>query len=155
MQLNSEERRATLRGLDAVHVTVGEPDATALHLGFKSLETKSRIDELLHDAGIHAVEEESCRSQPLDSGFLVLKLATRSTADFGIPVLAYSLRLNVLQTAVLGRELQKGSLMASWTETWNWSTFGTSLESGFAERIAAVVSEMVKEFISDYSQANP
>jgi hypothetical protein len=136
---DTQAARATLRGVKAVEVQVGNIDPDAERDGLSRSQLQSDVESRLRQAGI--------TMRPSSEGILYVSV-TAARGDLNI--YAYSLQVAFRQAVNLARDPTIGSVVT----TWSVGSGGT-LSAAHLSRVRSIVTELVDQFISAYLEENP
>jgi hypothetical protein len=146
--LNSEQNRATLRGLHGVRVLVEDLIPEVERSGLTKNRLQTFVETRLRKAGIKVLTQEECFATPGEP-YLYVNI-NLNTGKAGDEICAYSIDIGVIQNAFLQRDPKQKTYVVT------WSAGGVGLiEKEFLNRLQDSAEDLVSIFINAYLSVNP
>ena len=144
----SQYHRESLRGLGGVAPRVERIAPDAQQQGLDEMGIYADVEQRLSKAGIRVLTAGQLSQEP---GSPVLYVRVNAKQSYDAPVYAVNVTVALLQDAVAGRD---PSLKLREVKTWDAGYMRTYTSANLAQA-RSVVSDLVDEFIRDWTAANP
>jgi len=144
----SQYHRESLRGLGGVAPRVERIAPDAQQQGLDEMSICADVEQRLSKAGIRVLAAGQSSQEP---GSPVLYIRVNARQSYDAPVYAVNVTVALLQDAVAGRD---SSLKLREAKTWDAGYMRTYTSANLAQA-RSVVSDLVDEFIRDWTAANP
>jgi hypothetical protein len=143
--MDTEETRASLRGLPGVGILIGDLEPDIERGGVTKKQVQTTVERQLQQAGIAVLTREAAQQSP-GAPFLVISL---STLHHSIGLYAYSIDVRLYQSASLVRDTTTVSV-----PTWSVASVGM-VGSTQLRALVKSVDTKVEQFVRAYRTVNP
>ena len=144
----SQYHRESLRGLGGVAPRVERIAPDAQQRGLDEMSIYADVEQRLGKAGIKVLTAGQVSQEP---GSPVLYIRVNARQSYDAPVYAVSVTVALLQDAVAARD---SNLKLREAKTWD-AGYMRTYDPASLGQARAVVSDLVDEFIRDWTAANP
>ncbi len=145
--VDNDESRATLRGVSAIEVGVGEIPPAVVHAGVTQEGIRHEIEQHLRHAGVTLLTRKALLQRP-NAAFVAVSVGiVRHPRG---QMYAYAIDVSVYQTATLTRN----TALTLSLPTWSSASFGLVGSTALHELLPRV-SEQVVQFVKAYRLMNP
>ena len=143
--LNTQESRATLRGIPTIAVEVASLDPEAERVGLTKNQLQTDVELRLRKAGINVVSSPSG-----ETAWSLLGLRVTFVKVEQLPLYAFDIRLEFFQMVILLRDPGLRTVGSTWSI--NYTGFAGA---GRTRGVRDAVADLVDEFINAYLEQNP